>query len=422
MRRSTLCGLMLATSAGLGAQDRDARIAKAAEALRPRLVETRRDFHRHPELSNQEERTSRIVAERLRALGLEVKTGVGKFGVVALLKGGKPGPVVAYRADMDALPITEVHEVPYKSQNVGVMHACGHDAHTTVGLGIAEVLAGMKAELHGTVKFIFQPAEEGAPGNEEGGAALMIKEGVMENPKIDAIFGLHTNAGLPVGTMSLKAGPMLASVDTWVLTVRGKMAHGGAAPHQGIDAVLVSAECIEALQTIRSRRIDPLQPMVLSVGTIHGGIRDNIIAEEVRMEGTLRTLDPDVRARAKGLMKEILDGVTAAHGARYELSYRANTAYPVTVNDAALVTATLPTLARVLGPQLVPGPTVMGAEDFSFFQERAPGAYLWLGVANPAKGFTSGAHTAVFDLDEEALVVGVRTMCSVLADNLEHRP
>ena len=374
----------------------------------------------HPELSNHEERTARIVADRLRALGLEVKTGIGKYGVVAVLKGGKPGPVVAYRADMDALPITEVHDVPYKSQNIGVMHACGHDAHTSVGLGVAEVLSGMKGDVHGTVKFIFQPAEEGTAGNEEGGAALMIKEGALENPKPGAIFGLHTSAAQPVGTMALKAGPMLASVDTWVLTVHGKMAHGGAAPHQGIDAVLVSAECIQALQTIRSRRIDPLQPVVLSIGTIHGGLRDNIIADEVRMEGTLRTLNPDVRARSKSLMKEILDGVTVAHGARYDLVFRANSAYPVTVNDAALVAATLPTLTRVLGNNSVQAATVMAAEDFSFFQERVPGAYLWLGVANAAKGITGGAHTPDFDIDEDALVVGVKTMSTVLVDYLEN--
>lgn len=419
MRRFPSFCLAFGATAGLLAQGFDARIAKATEALRSKLVDTRRDFHEHPELSNREERTSRLVAERLRALGLEVQTGVGKYGVVALLKGGRPGPVVAYRADMDALPITEVHDVPYKSQNKGVMHACGHDAHTTVGLGIAEVLAGMKNEWRGSVKFIFQPAEEGAPGTEEGGAALMIKEGALDNPKPDAIFGLHCTAGQPVGTMGLKAGPMLASVDTWVLTVHGKMSHGGAAPHQGIDAVVVAAECIEALQTIRSRRIDPLQPLVLSVGTIHGGLRDNIIADQVRMEGTLRTLDPGVRARAKELMKQILDGVTTAQGARYDLVFRTNTAYPVTVNDAALVAATKPTLVRVLGKNSVEGATVMGAEDFSFFQEKLPGAYLWLGVSNASKGITGGIHTPDFDLDEEALVVGVKTMSTVLMDYLE---
>lgn len=404
----------------LVAQERDARIAKAAEALRPALIEMRRDFHMHPELSNHEERTSRTVAERLRALGLDVRTGVGKYGVVAVLKGGMPGPIVAYRADMDALPITEVHDVPYKSQNQGVMHACGHDAHTAVGLGIAELLSGMKGELHGTVKFIFQPAEEGAAGNEEGGAALMIKEGALDNPKPSAIFGLHSNPGLEVGTMALKAGPLMASVDPWVLTIKGKMAHGGMSPHQSIDAVVVSAECIEALQTIRSRRIDPLQPMVLSVGTIHGGLRDNIIADEVRMEGTLRTLNAEVRARSKVLMKEILDGVTAAQGARYELVFRDNIAYPPTVNDPALVAATLPTLTRVLGKNSVEAATVMGAEDFSFYQEKIPGAYLWLGVGNASKGITGGTHTPDFDLDEEALVVGLRTMCTVLVDFLDH--
>lgn len=409
----------MAVATVVAAQDRDARIARAAEAMWPTLVETRRDFHRHPELSNQEERTARVVAERLRKLGLEVRTGVAKHGVVAVLKGGKAGPVVAYRADMDALPIAEVHDVPYKSKNSGVMHACGHDAHTAIGLGIAEVLAGMKGEIHGTVKFIFQPAEEGAPGDEEGGASLMIKEGALENPKPEAIFGLHCAPALPVGTMALKAGPMLASVDTWVLTVKGKMSHGGMAPHLGIDAVLVSAECIEALQTIRSRRIDPMQPVVISVGTIHGGVRDNIIADEVRMEGTLRTLDPGVRSRAKALMAEILNGVTAAHGARCELRFRENSAYPPTINDAALVEATLPTLKRVLGKDSVAAETVMGAEDFSFYQERIPGAYFWLGVSNARKGIIGGVHSPDFDIDEDCLVVGVKTMSGVLLDFLE---
>lgn len=420
MRPALASLLCLSTALSAGAPDRDAWVAAAAEALRPTLVAERRDFHEHPELSNREVRTAKVVAERLRALGLEVRTGVAGNGVVALLKGGKPGPVVAYRADMDALPILETHDVPYKSLNPGVMHACGHDAHTTIGLGVAAVLAGMRERIPGTVKFLFQPAEEGAPDGEEGGAALMIKEGALEHPAPAAIFGLHVTNAYPVGTLALISGPMLASVDTWSATIHGKMSHGGAAPHKGIDAIEVAAQAIEALQTIRSRRVDPLEPLVLSVGTIHGGVRENVIADKVVMTGTLRTLSPDVRAQAKALMQTLLDGVARTNGATAELAFEPNAAYPATVNDPALVAATQPTLRRLLGPRLVTDARpVMGAEDFSFYQQRIPGAYLWLGVTNAARGITAGVHTADFDLDEDALVVGVRTMSGVLLDYLE---
>src|SRR5918999_913719 len=242
---------------GVGGADaaREQRVAQAAEAIRPRLVEQRRDFHMHPELSNREERTGRVVAERLKALGLdEIKTGVARHGVVALLKGAKPGPVVAVRADMDALPINETIDVPYKSRNPGVKHACGHDVHTTVGLGVAEVLSKMREEIGGTVKFIFQPAEEGAPAGEEGGARQMVKEGAMENPRPAAIFGLHTLPSIEAGQIAYHSGPAMASSDKIYLTIRGKGAHG-AQPHNGVDAIVVAAECITALQNIRSRRI-----------------------------------------------------------------------------------------------------------------------------------------------------------------------
>jgi len=420
MRRTVASLLCLSTALSASAPDRDARVAAAAEALRPTLVAERRDFHEHPELSNRETRTAQVVAERLRALGLEVHTSIARHGVVALLQGGKPGPVVAYRADMDALPILETHDVPYKSLNPGVMHACGHDAHTTIGLGVAAVLAGMRKQVPGTVKFIFQPAEEGAPDGEEGGAALMVKEGVLERPAPAAIFGLHVTNAYEAGTMALIPGSMLASVDTWSATIHGKMSHGGAAPHKGIDAIYVAAQAIEALQSIRSRRVDPLEPLVLSVGTIQGGVRENVIADKVVMTGTLRTLSPAVRAQAKALLQELLEGVARTNGATAELAFQANAAYPATVNDPALVAATQPTLRRLLGPRLVTDARpVMGAEDFSFYQQRIPGAYLWLGVTNPARGITAGVHTADFDLDEAALVVGVRTMSGVLLDYLE---
>src|SRR5436853_6457692 len=274
------------------AASRDQQIAQAAEAMRARLIEQRRDFHMHPELSNREERTARIVAERLRALGLEVKTNVGKHGVVALLKGAKPGPVVAVRADMDALPIQETIDVPYKSQTPGVKHACGHDAHTTIELGVAEILSKMRPEISGTIKFIFQPSEEGAPAGEEGGASLMIKEGALENPRPTAIFGLHVMPVVEVGQIAYNSGPAMASSDHFVITIHGKKVHG-AYPHDGIDAVVVAAECVTSLQTIRSRRIDTTEPLVITVGIIQGGNRFNIVADEVKLEGTVRTLTAD---------------------------------------------------------------------------------------------------------------------------------
>ena len=398
---------------------REQKIATAAESLRSQLIAQRRDFHMHPELSNREERTSRIVAERLRALGLEdIKTGVGRYGVTALLKGGKPGPVVAVRADMDALPIQEVNDVPYKSQVPGVKHACGHDAHTTIELGVAEILSKMRDEIHGTIKFIFQPAEEGAPAGEEGGARLMIKEGAMENPRPSAIFGLHTNPNLEAGQIGYQSGPAMASSDRIYITIHGKSSHG-AQPQSGIDAIVVAAECITALQTIRSRRVDPQEPLVISIGLIQGGLRNNIIADEVKMEGTMRTLSEDVKQRAQALMKETLQNITAAYGATLELRFVENSA--VTFNEPKLVEETLPIMRRVVGAEnLLSIRPFMPAEDFSYFQKVSPGFYYFLGVANRARGITAGWHTADFDIDEESLVVGAKVMSNVLLDYLEH--
>jgi len=396
---------------------RDKQIAKAVEALRPKLIETRRDFHMHPELSNREERTSRIVAERLRALGLdEVKTGVARHGVVALLKGGKPGAVVAYRADMDALPITEANDVAYKSTVPGVMHACGHDAHTTVALGVAEVLSGMRERIAGSVKFVFQPAEESTPPGEEGGAPLMIKEGALENPRPRAIFGLHTSPELDAGVMGYRAGPAQASADGFDITIRGKMAHA-AAPHKGIDTIVVAAECVGALQTIKSRRLDTFEPIILTIGTIHGGNRQNIIADEVKLSGTVRTFSEDARTQVEKLMRGILTGITAAHGANYELDYDRGTM--VVVNDPKLVANTLPTLRRVLGEEkVVEVAKRMGAEDFAFYGRVVPAFLLRLGSGNERKGVTGEAHTPRFDIDEECLAVGVKAMSATLLDFL----
>ncbi|HVF43769.1 MAG TPA: amidohydrolase [Pyrinomonadaceae bacterium] len=408
-------------SANVGAREdaaRAERVARAAEAMRAQLVAQRRDFHMHPELSNREERTSRVVAERLRALGLtDVKTGVGKYGVTALLVGGKPGPVVAVRADMDALPITEVNDVPYKSQTPGVKHACGHDVHTTVELGVAEVLSGMKGDVRGTVKFIFQPAEEGAPAGEEGGAKLMIKEGALENPRPAAIFGLHTEPNLQAGQVGYHVGPAMASSDTFAITIRGKSSHG-AQPQLGVDAVVVASQAVLALQNIRSRRIDPLEPLVITVGTISGGSRFNVVAGEVKMTGTMRTFNDKVRERSIELMRETLQNVTAAYGATFELDMQDSNF--VTYNEPSLVEETLPTIRRVVGADnAVTLKPLMPAEDFSSYQKVVPGFYYFLGVGNRAKGITAGWHTPDFDVDEDSLVVGVKVMSNVLLDYLD---
>ena len=397
---------------------RDDAVTRAAEALRAKLVTQRRDFHMHPELSNREERTSRVVAERLRALGLdEVKTGVGKYGVVALLKGSRPGPVVAVRADMDALPIQETNDVPYKSQNPGVKHACGHDVHTTIALGLAEVLSHMRDKISGTVKFLFQPAEEGAPPGEEGGAALMIKEGALDNPRPQAIFGLHVMPTIEIGKIGCNSGPAMASSDRFVITIRGKKVHA-AYPHDGIDPVVVAAECVSAMQTIRSRRINATEPLVISVGVIQGGNRFNIIPDEVRLEGTVRTLSEDVRRQVQALMRQTLAGVTSAYGATFDMEYVEGTA--VTYNDPKLVEETLPTLRRVLGDANVTSPKPqMGAEDFSYYQRVVPGFFYFLGVGNKSKGITAMVHTPDFDVDEESLVIGVKLMTNVVLDYLD---
>jgi amidohydrolase len=394
------------------------KIAAAAAAMHDRLVAQRRDFHMHPELSNREERTSRVVAERLKAIGFtDVRTGVGKYGVVAVLKGGKPGPVVAVRADMDALPIAEVNDVSYKSQNPGVKHACGHDVHTTVELGVAEVLFAMRDQIPGSIKFIFQPAEEGAPDGEEGGAAFMVKEGALENPRPQAIFGLHVNPLVEVGKLTYTPGPMMASSDHFILNIHGKGAHG-AHPEQGTDAIVVAAQAIEALQTIRSRRFSGTDAFVLTVGMINGGTRNNIIAGDVAMEGTVRTLDESVRKRVPGLMNEVLKGVTEANSASYDLRFIGP--YSVTYNEPKLVEETLPIMRRVVGENnLLPAPPEMGAEDFSEFSKIVPGFYYRLGVGNKARGITAGIHTPDFDADEDSLVIGVKAMSNVLLDYLE---
>ncbi|HYP53090.1 MAG TPA: amidohydrolase, partial [Pyrinomonadaceae bacterium] len=318
---------------------------------------------------------------------------------------------------MDALPINETIDVPYKSRTPNVKHACGHDVHTTVELGVAEVLSRMRAEVPGTVKFIFQPAEEGPPAGEEGGAPLMIKEGVLENPRPAAIFGLHTEPNVQAGQIGYHSGPAMASSDTFSIVIRGRSAHG-AQPHIGVDAVVVASECVLALQSIRSRRIDPLEPLVITLGTIQGGTRFNVIAAEVRLTGTMRTHNEQVRERAMAMMRETLQNVTAAHGATYELNFEGSN--PVTYNEPKLVEETLPTIRRVVGDaNTVVLRPFMPAEDFSYYQKVVPGFYYFLGVGNRQRGITAPWHTPEFDVDEESLVVGVKVMSNVLLDYLE---
>ena len=372
----------------------------------------------HPELSNREERTARVVAERLRQLGFdEVRTNVAKHGVVGLLKGAKPGPVVAWRADMDALPIFESNNVPYKSKSPGIMHACGHDAHTTVGLGIAEVLSGMRDQMRGSVKFLFQPAEEGAPPGEEGGATLMIKEGALENPKPLAILGFHTSPELEAGQIGYRSGPAQASSDSFDITIHGKMSHA-ASPHKGIDAIVVGAHCVTALQAIKSRRMDTFEPIIITIGTIHGGRRRNVLTDEVKMEGTVRTFSEDAQNQIEKQMRETLNAICAAYGATCDFVYDRGTM--VVINDPKLVESTLPSLRRSAGEaNVVEVPRRMGAEDFCFYGRVVPGFFMRLGSGNKSRGITSEGHTPTFDVDEQCLSVGVKAASTALLDFLD---
>jgi len=398
---------------------RDAQVAAAAEALKPKLVEWRRDFHQHPELSNREERTARVLAERLKAMGVdEIRTGVARHGIVAVVKGKLPGKVVAWRTDMDALPINETMDVPYKSQNKGVKHACGHDGHMAVALGTVEMMTKLRGELRGTVKFLFQPAEEGPPMGEEGGAPLMIKEGALQNPAPQAIFGLHVSPTHEVGSLGYNSGPAMSSSDAFLVTLKGKKSHG-AYPHEGNDAMLMATQCMQGLYAIRSRRVDTQEPTVLGLGTIHGGDRYNVVADEVKIEGTLRTFNEAVREDIHTKMRQVLAGCTAMQGGSFELTWR-NSGTPAVVNPPELAAATAPSLIRVAGAQSVHvGRPAMVSEDFSWYQREIPGFFFWLGIRNEKKGITAGLHTSEMDLDEDALVVGVKAASTVLLDYLD---
>ena len=411
-----LVALALAVSAPPAATS-DAEIRAAAEAMAPALVAMRRDIHEHPELGNREVRTGGLVAERLKALGLEVRYPVAKTGVVGILRGGRPGPVVALRADMDALPIQERNDVPYKSRTDGVKHACGHDAHTTIVLGTAEVLSKMKGRLPGTVVFIFQPAEEGPPEGEEGGAALMLKEGVFDDPKVGAIYGLHMDPTLDIGQVGWSIGPIFASADTFAIEVAGRKTHG-AYPHTGLDPIPVAAELVSALQLIVTRQLDARDPKVLTIGSIHGGNRHNIIADSVEMRGTIRTLDEQVRKELKDRMARTVAGIADANGTTATLRF-VDKGVPPTRNEAALTRASVPSLQRVFGAESTKEVAPqMGAEDFAEFSERVPGLYVKVGVRNQARGITAMIHTEDFDIDEAVLPLGVRAMSTLIWDYL----
>ncbi|HXG38983.1 MAG TPA: amidohydrolase [Bacteroidota bacterium] len=401
------------------------KIDNLAKAVEPKVVEWRRHFHQYPELSNREFKTAEKVAAHLKALGLEVQTGIAHTGVVGLLRGGKPGPVVALRADMDALPVTERVNLPfaskeravYNGQEVGVMHACGHDTHVAILMGAAEVLSAIKNDLRGSVKFIFQPAEEGAPEGEEGGAELMVKQGVLENPKVDVIFGLHINAQQEVNTIEYRPRGTYAASDRFRIVVKGKQTHG-AYPAGGIDPIVVASQIVMGLQTIVSRQVDLTQaPVVVSVGSIHGGVRNNIIPEEVELVGTIRTLDTDMQRAVHEKIRRTATSIAESAGARADVQIVLG--YPVTYNDPALTEKMLPTLQAVAGKENVRLREVqMGAEDFSFFAQKVPGLYFNLGgrPKNKKPEETAPHHTPDFFIDESGFTLGVRAFCNLVLD------
>jgi amidohydrolase len=414
---------LAAIAAPAAAQGTDPAVAAAVDRLTPRIVEIRHDLHQNPELSNRETRTAGIVAAHLRSLGLEVRTGVAHTGVVGVLRGGRPGPTIAIRADMDALPVTEDTPYPWKStvraeylgNQVGVSHACGHDVHTAVQMGVASVLAGMRQDVAGTVLFIFQPAEEGAPAGEQGGAKLMLDEGVFRDLRPEAILGLHTFAHMPVGQVGYTPGPAMAAADRFIIRIRGRQAHG-ASPHLAIDPVVMASQAVLSLQTIRSRNLSPFEPSVLTIGLIRGGERNNIIPEQVEMHGTVRTFDPRVQAEVERRMREILEGVTRAGGGTYELQYDKQT--PVTVNNPELAARLRPTMERIMGAaNVVTVPPTTGAEDFGFFANTVPGFFYRLGTVAP--GTTSGDHhTPTFMADDASIPIGMRVMTGLVLDYL----
>ena len=401
------------------------RLLKAGDALEPEVIALRRHFHQYPELSNREFETAKRIAKELRAMGLEPETGIASTGVVAILKGGKPGPLVALRADIDALPVEEQVDLPfaskargtYRGEEVGVMHACGHDTHIAMLLGAARALVGVKDDLAGSVMFIFQPAEEGAPEGETGGAERMLAEGLFQERKPVAVFGLHTFSNLPAGMIAYRSGPTMASSDRFTITVKGRQTHG-ARPWGGVDPIVTAAQIVMAVQTIASRQVDVTKaPSVISFGIIDGGVRNNIIPDQVELTGTIRNFDMGIRAQIHEKLKHTAETVALSAGATADVEI--DLGYPVTINDPALTAQMLPTVKRVVGEKgLAESPLVTGAEDFSYFALETPGLFLFLGGSPHGVDPLSqpSNHSPLFFVDESALKTGVNVLTNLVAD------
>ncbi|MBK6722667.1 MAG: amidohydrolase [Pyrinomonadaceae bacterium] len=412
------------TNASL-AVDMSKEIEAATAKVMSKVIEWRRHVHKYPELGNSEVKTAKFVEDHLRKLGLEVKTGIAKTGVVGILKGSQPGPVIGLRADMDGLPVTERNSLPFASketavfngQNVGVMHACGHDTHVAMLMGAAEVLVGMRDKIKGTVVFIFQPAEEGPPAGEEGGAPLMVKEGVMDSPKIDAIFGIHINSQTEIGKIRYKSGSTMAASDWFEIKVKGKQTHG-AYPWEGIDPIAVATQIYTGLQMIVARRSDlPKAPVVITVGRINGGVRENIIPETLTMAGTIRTLDSEMQKDVHAKIRQTAKSIAESMGASVEVMIE--TKAPVTYNTPALVEKMLPSLYKAAGKEnVIDANWVTGAEDFSYFGEKAPSFYFFVGGMPKGKDPKEAAphHTPDFFIDDSRLDVGVKAFCNIVFD------
>jgi amidohydrolase len=402
-----------------------AKLDQQSKDIESKVIEWRRHFHQYPELSNRETKTGAYIAEHLKSLGLEVQYPVAKTGVVAILKTGRPGPVIALRADIDALPVTERNSLPFASkekvvfngQETGVMHACGHDSHTAILMGVAEILTKNKADLKGTIKFFFQPAEEGAPAGEEGGAALMVKEGVLDNPKVDAIFGMHISSMTPLGSITYRPGGLLAASDSWSITVKGRQAHGSA-PWMGVDPIVVSAQIINGLQTIISRQSElTKEAAVITVGRIQSGIRENIIPEEAFMAGTIRTLDAGMQDKIHEKIRLTATKIAESAGATAEVTIRRG--YPITYNDPALTEKMFTSLERAAGKEntfRINAST--GAEDFSFFQQKVPGLFFFVGALPSGQDPATAPshHTPDFMIDEKGFLTGIKAMLNVTVD------
>lgn len=402
-----------------------AKFDQQAKEIEPKVIEWRRHFHQFPELSNRETKTGAYIAEHLKKLGMEVQYPVAKTGVVALLKGAKPGPVIALRADIDALPVTERNSLPFASkerttfngQETGIMHACGHDTHTAILMAVAEILSKNKADLKGTIKFIFQPAEEGSPAGEEGGADLMVKEGVLENPKVDVIFGMHIQSISPLGRITYRPGGLMAASDWFSIKVKGKQSHGSA-PWMGIDPIVVSAQIINGLQTIVSRQTDlTKEAAVITVGRIQSGIRENIIPEEAIMAGTIRTLDESMQDKIHEKIRLTATKIAESAGATAEVTIEKKT--PVTYNDIALTEKMVGSLQKAAGAEnVIRINAVTGAEDFAFYQKKVPGFFFFVGAMPPDQdpNKVPSHHTPDFMIDERGMLTGLRAMLNVTVD------